>query len=116
MAARKKPLEQLRRRNRPDEWVILPAEGCSVPPPRWPLGVASKDEAALWRELWRTPVASWWWEQRTPVSVVARYVSLSISKPEHAQVGSLERELGLTPASMTRLRLTIETPEPEALA
>jgi hypothetical protein len=39
--------------------------------------------------------------------VIARYVSLSVSKPEHATVGRLESELGLTPAAMLRMRLVV---------
>jgi hypothetical protein len=90
---------------------MLPAAGCSLPVPKWPAGVAAKDEAELWRRLWVTPVAAWWHEQQTPVTVVARYVRLSLAKPEHATVGQLERELGLTPAAMLRMRLMVEPPE-----
>jgi hypothetical protein len=32
----RKPSEQLRRRNRPEEWTVLPAEGCDLPAPPWP--------------------------------------------------------------------------------
>jgi hypothetical protein len=45
--------------------------------------------------------------------VVARYVRLAMERPEHATVGQLERELGLTPAAMLRMRLVVERPEPE---
>src|SRR5215211_3463413 len=110
MPARRKPAEQLRRRNRPEEWVVLPAGGCSQAAPKWPTGQPAKDEA----ELWRLPIGAWWHEQQLEPSVVARYVRLSLEKPEHATVGQLERELGLTPASMLRLRLVVEVPEPEA--
>jgi hypothetical protein len=84
-----------------------------VPVPKWPMGQPSTGEAALWRDLWRLPLACWWHEQQVALTVVARYVHLSLAKPEHATVGQLERELGLTPASMLRLRLMVETPEPE---
>lgn len=50
-------------------------------------------------------------EQHIAATVVARYVRLSLAKPEHATVGQLERELGLTPAAMLRMRLVVETPE-----
>ena len=115
MPARRKPLEQLRRRSRPEEWIVLPVAGCSRPVPKWPTGTASKDEADLWKRLWSAPLAAWWWEQQTAPTVVARYVRLSIAKPEHAATGQLERELGLTPASMLRLRLVVEAPEVEAV-
>jgi hypothetical protein len=82
--------------------------------PKWPAGKASADESALWKDLWTAPIAAWWHDQRVAANVVARYVRLSLSKPEHATVGQLERELGLTPASMLRMRLVVEHPEPEA--
>ena len=112
----RKPDEQLRRRNRPEAWTVLPAAGCKLPVPRWPIGKASRAEAALWRRLWRSPLAAFWHEQATEPTIVARYARLSIERPEHATVGQLERELGLTPASMQRLRLVIEQPEPETVA
>jgi hypothetical protein len=108
-----KPAEQLRRRNRPEEWTVLPSGGCTLAAPKWPAGKASKEEADLWRRLWALPVACWWWEQRIEPSVVARYVSLSFEKPAHATVSKLETELGLTPAAMLRMRLIVEHPEVE---
>lgn len=114
MPAAKKPSETLRRRNAPELWTVLPAAGCKLPPPKWPMGgKPSPAEADLWRRLWKLPVASWWHEQRIEPSVVARYVTLAIEKPSLAVVGALERDLGLTPAGMARLRLVVEQPEPE---
>ena len=91
----------------------MPPEGCSFAAPKWPDGKASAAESARWRDLWSLPIAAWWHDQRVASNVVARYVRLSLSKPEHATVGQLERELGLTPASMLRLRLVVEHPEVE---
>ena len=48
-----------------------------------------------------------------PIVTSKRYVRLSLRKPEHATVGQLERELGLTPNAMLRMRLVVEVPEPE---
>jgi len=62
------------------------------------------------------PVACWWHEQRIEPTVVARYVSLAISKPALATLSRLESDLGLTPAGMLRMRLVVEHPEPEAKA
>jgi hypothetical protein len=112
----RKPEEQLRRRNAPELWTVLPASGCSLKAPAWPLEKASAAESALWRRLWSAPLALWWWSQAIEPSVVARYVRLALSKPEHATVSTLERELGLTPASMLRMRLVVEHPEPKAEA
>src|SRR6266536_931891 len=113
MPARRKPLEQLRRRNRPEDWTVLPAAGCSLPAPKWPSGKPTPAESVLWKRLWKLPVSAWWHEQRIEPFIVARYVRLSLKKPEHATVGQLERELGLTPGAMLRLRLVVEVPEPE---
>jgi hypothetical protein len=70
----------------------------------------------LWKRLWALPIAAWWHETRISPTVVARYVTLAVSKPEHATVGQLERELGLTPAAMLRMRLVVEQPEPSVEA
>src|SRR6266487_6853795 len=113
MPAQRKPLEQLRRRNRPDEWKVLPAAGCSLPAPKWPSGKPTPAESALWKRLWNLPLAAWWHEQRIEPTIVARYVRLSLKRPEHATVGQLERELGLTPAAMLRMRLMVEATEAE---
>jgi len=107
-----KPQEQLRRRNPPEQWVSLPAEGCKLKPPAWPIGKPSPDEQKLWADLWALPIAAYWHETRIAPTVVARYVTLSLKKPEHATVAMLERELGLTPAAMLRMRLVVEEPDP----
>jgi hypothetical protein len=109
----RKPAEQLRRRNRPEEWTVLPFEGCSLPLPKWPLGSPSGDESALWKSLWKLPVALFWHDQRIEPTVIARYARLALDRPEHATVSALERELGLTPAAMLRMRLIVEAPEAE---
>jgi hypothetical protein len=85
-------------------------------PPVWPLGRAAKAEAELWRRLWALPIAAWWWEQKIEAFVVARYVRLALAKPEHAAVSRLEADLGLTPAALLRMRLTVEHPEQQPAA
>jgi hypothetical protein len=107
-----KPPGQLRRRNRPEEWVVLPRDGCTLPVPRWPNGKPSKDEAVLWQRLWKAPVAALWHEQAIDASVVARYVELRFAKPGLAALSRIEGELGLTPAALLRMRLVVEQPEP----
>jgi len=108
----RKPPEQLRRRNAPESWTVLPSVGCKLSVPKWPCGKPSAAEAALWRRLWTLPIACWWHDQRVEPFVVASYVSLALAKPEHATVMALARELGLTPASLQRMRLIVEAPEP----
>ena len=110
----RKPPEALRRRNAPEQWTSLPAEGCSLRAPAWPFGKAGKDEADLWARLWRLPIAQWWHEQRIEPTIVAVYVRLATSKPEHSSTMKMMTELGLTPASLQRLRLVVEAPEQEA--
>jgi hypothetical protein len=109
----RKPSEQLRRRNRPEEWTILPSEGCKRAVPKWPTGSPSTVEAALWKRSWALPVAAWWHEQQIEPFIVGRYVALAVSKPAHAAVSRLEADLGLTPAALLRMRLMVEHPEPE---
>lgn len=109
----RKPTEQLRRRNPPEQWTALPVEGCRIRAPKWPLEEQTDAQKALWRKLWRLPVASWWHEQQIEPHVIAAYVVLVLTRPEHAQVLALARELGLTPAAMQRMRLFVEQPEPE---
>src|SRR5436190_1937625 len=109
----RKAAEQLRRRNPPEQWTSLPAEGCTLAVPKWP---GPGKVPALWARLWRLPIASYWHEQRIEPSVVARYVTLSTAKPESPAVSRLEAELGLTPAAMLRMRLVVEHPEPIAKA
>jgi hypothetical protein len=109
----RKPSDQLRRRNAPESWTVLPANGVSAAAPKWPFGKASKDELELWRRLWALPIAAWWREQRIEPFVVSRYVSLALSTPSHSAVAKLESDLGLTPAALLRLRLVVEEPELE---
>jgi hypothetical protein len=106
----RKPSEQLRRRNAPESWTVLPHDGCREPVPKWP---GPGQPPALWGRLWRLPIACFWHELRLEPSIVATYVTLSQRKPEHACVLKLATELGLTPASMLRMRLAVEQPEPE---
>jgi hypothetical protein len=107
----RKPPEQLRRRNPPEQWTSLPADGCRLRAPEW---TGPGRPPALWARLWRLPVAAYWHEQAIEPSVVARYVTLSAVKPESPAVSKLESELGLTPAAMLRMRLVVEAPEPVA--
>ena len=106
---RPKPAGTLRRRNAPESWIVLPAGGCTLAAPTWPLEPkATAAEARLWKGLWKLPVAAWWHEQQISPFVVGRYVRLAISKPALAVVSALERDLALTPAGVARLRLVVE--------
>ncbi len=113
MTPRRKPSETLRRRNRPEEWTVLPRK-CTARAPKWPDGDPTDLERTRWRELWALPVAAWWHELGIHPSIVAQYVKLSLERPEHSQVARLAGDLGMTPAAMLRHRLTVEQLEPEA--
>lgn len=91
-------------------WRTLPAEGREGDPPAWPLG-GHKPKALLerWAQLWATPHAVVWEEERWP-HVVARYCRLSLAaeKPGAsaamlAEVRQIEDRLGLSPAAMQKL-------------
>ena len=60
--------------------------------------------------VWALPIAELWHEQRIEQTIVGAYVRLATSKPEHASCLKLMTELGLTPASLQRLRLIVEAP------
>ena len=72
-----------------------------------------ENESDLWARLWALPIAVWWHEQRIEPTIVATYVRLATMKPEHASCLKLMTELGLTPASMLRLRLVVDEPQEE---
>ena len=91
-------------------------EACALPVPTWPCGKVSTAQAALWKRLWRLPVAAYWHDQGIEPDVVALFVQLRLERPEHASVTRLATELGLTPAAMLRMRLVVERPEPEESA
>jgi hypothetical protein len=105
-----KPAGQLRRRNAPEQWTSLPAEGCKLRAPKWPRDGRAPE---LWARLWRLPIAALWHSMRIEPSVVARYVVLSAERPDSPAVSRLETELGLTPGAMLRLRVVVEPTESE---
>jgi hypothetical protein len=106
----KKPSEQLRRRNAPEQWTALPAEGCKLAAPKWPRDGRTPE---LWARLWKLPIAALWHSMQIEPSVVARYVVLSAERPDSPAVSRLETELGLTPGAMLRLRVVVGPSEPE---
>lgn len=98
-------------------FTALPAGGPGRPAPKWPDGKPSPDEARLWADLWARPIAWWWWEQRIPPVVVARYVRQTVLDRDEPKLklglalSRLERDLGLTPEALEKLRLTVEPSE-----
>jgi hypothetical protein len=81
-------------------------------PPEWPLDGPDQAESALWADLWRRPVAHLWRQNYIAPIVVARYVRVVLASPGNGSLTQLENGLGLTPASLARLKVTFEEPRP----
>lgn len=105
---------------------LLPFEGRTAPAPPWPSGHTPSDpEALAWSRLWALPQACAW-EALNLSSTVETYcrlgavldVQLDAGDPSAALLAQhvrLANDLGLTPASMARLRWTVATaPTPPA--
>jgi len=101
----------------PRALVVLPAAGCSLPPPAMPRGRSwSPDERARWRELWESPQATQWDETASlTVATVIVYESAVLSGAASAwqaqELRHASASLGLTPAAMLALGWRIEGPE-----
>lgn len=106
-------------RHRTDERPItyLPPDGCQDEPPPLPPGRDwTEAEASYWDELWSTPHAAVWDDSVFPVVaalVVATSTILGGGRPSAQLIGeqrALMNDLGLTPASMERMRWVIGEP------
>lgn len=103
-------------RHRGDERPVtyLPPDGCQDDPPPLPPGRAwSEAEEQHWRELWQSPQAEVWEDSAFPAVaalVVATSTILGGGRPSAQLIGearALMSDLGLTPASMERMRWVI---------
>ena len=89
--------------------VELPPEGCDLPVPKMPAGrYWSKEERALWRNLWKSPQATQYDDSFIPA--IAAYVIYthqiycgSASAWVAGEQRHLGAQLGLTPQSMQSL-------------
>ena len=70
----------------------------------------SDAESALWIDLWKRPVAHLWRGLYIAPMVIARYVRVLSSNPASGSLAQMESALGLTPASLGRLRVQFEAP------
>lgn len=114
-----KPADQRRRRNAPTANTRkLPRAGRKGKPPAFP-GELSDYDAAVWADLWRTPMAVAW-ELDNNVRTVARYLRVmraaedalaagEVNAAALAEVRQLEDRLGLTPLALLRLRWEIDS-------
>jgi hypothetical protein len=89
---------------------VLPTGFSRMSPPAWPFDAPSAAEKVLWVDLWRRPVAHLWRSQHIAPMVVARYVKVLVSNPASGSLAQMESALGLTPASLNRLRVQFEEP------
>ncbi|WP_455567961.1 phage terminase small subunit [Streptomyces ardesiacus] len=106
-------------RHRGDERPVtyLPPDGCPDDPPPLPPGRTwSEAEAEHWQELWTSPQADVW-EDSAGLAVAALVVATSTilggGRPSAQLIGeqrALMAELGLTPASMERMRWAVGEP------
>lgn len=96
------------RRDRTDdkEWVTLPAEGRSGPPPPWPLTKPTARESAIWVRLWAMPQAVEWERQSLDLTVALYVRRLTVAERRNAPanavtvVRQLADALGLTSPGM----------------
>ena len=107
----------LRRERDDGEWVSLPAEGRTDPPPAWPLEDPSAREVALWRELWSMPQALMWERQRQflEVALYVRRLAEAEQRNSSTSLSTLVRQmsdsLGLTTPGMRSNRWRVVADE-----
>ncbi|MGV9400437.1 phage terminase small subunit [Streptomyces sp. NPDC003668] len=108
-----------RSRHKADERPVtyLPPDGCQDDPPPLPPGRAwSEAEEHHWRELWSSPQGDAWEDSAFPAVaalVVATSTILGSGRVSAQLIGeqrALMNDLGLTPASMERMRWIIGEP------
>jgi hypothetical protein len=109
------PKQQRRRRNLPErgEWVELePRKG---PTPKCPVPL-DRSQAAQWRELWKSPMASMWQKEDVPglarVLVLRPLVLQTFDTKLMSELRQLEDRFGLTPKGRRDLRWLIPDTEP----
>lgn len=110
----------LRRERDVGEWTVLPPEGRTSPPPKWPLLDEKSRESDLWAALWAKPQALMW-ERYSQEYEVALYVRRFVEAEEYDSSVSLSTlirqmadSLGLTTPGMraNRWRIAAEDPVP----
>ena len=87
----------------------LPAEGCTLPVPTLPkMRDWSREERALWKNLWQSPQATQW--DDSFIAAVAAYIvhatavyGGTASAWQAQEMRHLGAQLGLTPAGMLAL-------------
>jgi hypothetical protein len=104
----------LRRAGDAADWTRLPAAGCDLPVPDWPLPTASKRERDVWSVLWAKPQAVMWHRNHLvhEVAIYCRRLVESEARKAPASLGTLVRQmadgLGLSVPGMRANRWVIE--------
>ncbi|OZE13367.1 hypothetical protein CH249_01880 [Rhodococcus sp. 05-2255-3B1] len=101
------------------KYLLLPAAGWKGRAPKWPLEGQSDREKVVWREVWKTPQAKVWSEEKLwRLRTIAMFVRWSVraEQPDCSasiltQVNRLADQLGLTPAGMLQNGWKIATDE-----
>ena len=106
----------LRRERDKADWVTLPAEGRSGPPPAWPLSAPTARERHFWTVMWAKPQAVMW-ERNGQEHEVAIYVRRLVAAEKRnaavtlvTQVRQYADSLGLTIPGLRCNRWRIGTP------
>jgi hypothetical protein len=91
-------------------WTVLPAEGRTGNPPKWPLSKMVARELSTWRKLWAMPAAVEW-QRLGLVDQVARYCRVKVRAEQvdapvvvMAECRHLETVFGIGSANMAKLR------------
>lgn len=108
------PKPNARRHRGTFQSAILPAGGCHLPPPPWPLSQPTHRELELWRDLWRLPQATIWHQVGWPVEP-AFYIQHLVRAEDgdlnaSAEMRMLSDRLGVNPLAMLWLRWTLAEP------
>jgi hypothetical protein len=92
-----------------DDFVTLPSEGRTDPPPEWPIADVTGNELDMWGKLWKKPQALMWEIQGLDYAV-ALYVRTYFEAVEPKAVSGLktavlrmEGELGISLPGMKSL-------------
>lgn len=101
-------------------WVVLPVEGRRDPAPAWPLSLIEDRERQLWDQVWSTPQAIKWEENKQEIEVALYVRSLVAAERPDATAASrvliLRQQdyLGLSMPALARNKWRIGTVEDAA--
>lgn len=99
---------------------LLPASGCSIKAPAWPMPKGTVREKSLWKKLWTYPQAIAWADESWRWLTIANYVRWQVKSeaPDATpsvmtQVNRLADSIGLSPAGLRENGWKIIDDEPD---